>query len=190
MNIPNVLTLLRVFLTFIFAGLIYQENFSYKVAALIVFGVASFTDFLDGYLAKRMKACSNFGKIMDPIADKFLMLTAFFIFAQMGLIHAWMFIAIFFREILLTGLRLVAVGRGKVLAAEKLGKYKTVAQIIAVYLILIFMLLKNSSWGFRLTITTLYFWELSIYLLMLCTVFLTLVSGSFYLYNNKDYYER
>jgi CDP-diacylglycerol--glycerol-3-phosphate 3-phosphatidyltransferase len=108
----------------------------------------------------------------------------------MEIIHAWMFIVIFFREILLTGLRLVAVGRGKVLAAERLGKYKTVAQMIAVYAILVFILLKRSSLALSWTMATVYYWQMSIYFLMLVTIFLTLVSGAFYLYNNKDYYER
>ncbi|MBF0521629.1 MAG: CDP-diacylglycerol--glycerol-3-phosphate 3-phosphatidyltransferase [Candidatus Omnitrophica bacterium] len=190
MKLPNYLTLSRIVLTFIFAALIYQPQFYLKVLALVIFIMASFTDFLDGYFAKKMNLCSNFGKIMDPIADKFLMLTAFFIFAQMAIIPASMFIVIFFREMLITGLRLVAVGRGKVLAAEKLGKYKTVVQMVAVYMILFFILLKESPLTAWKTKTALFYWEMSIYGVMLVAIFLTLVSGISYLSGNKEYYDR
>jgi len=112
-----------------------------SISALIVFTVASVTDFLDGYLARKYGLISMFGKIMDPIADKFLVLSAFFIFTQMQIMGLWAFVVIAAREVIITGLRLLAMRSGAALAAEGAGKLKTVLQIALIYLIMFAVIL-------------------------------------------------
>jgi len=161
LNLPNVLTILRIILTIIFIYLFCQDSLGSRLMALIVFTCASLTDYFDGYLARKHNLITPFGKIMDPIADKFLILSAFFIFMQLQLIAVWMFIAIFSREVIVTGLRLGAVKRGAVLAAEGAGKLKTVLQIVAVYLIIIFTLLiqsGNDTQSFQLLMRQAFTW--------------------------------
>jgi CDP-diacylglycerol--glycerol-3-phosphate 3-phosphatidyltransferase len=145
MNLPNVLTLSRIVLAVVLIFLLEENSSTGNILALIVFAVASLTDFYDGHLAKKRGLVSNFGKIMDPIADKILILSAFGVLANIGMIAWWMFIVIALREILVTASRLMAMRRGQVLAAERAGKVKTVVQIIAVSAILIYLVAQQSE---------------------------------------------
>ena len=186
MNLPNALTILRIVLAFVFFFLVRQGGLLPNVLALIVFILASVTDYLDGYFAKKYNLISAFGKLMDPIADKFLILAAFLVFAQMRLIAVWMFVAIFLRETIVTGLRLFEMKRGKIVAAEKAGKYKTVSQIVAISFILIFLILRelwNTAYAIKTVIPLCHF---VIDILMGIAVFLTLTSGGLYLWNNRS----
>lgn len=137
MNLPNQLTVFRLILTFVFVGVMSAEFPHARTVGLIVFSVAAFTDFLDGYLARKHNLITNFGKLMDPLADKILMCGGFVILAVLGEIPAWIVIVILAREFLVTGLRLVASAEGVVLAAENLGKHKTVWQIVTVIYFLV-----------------------------------------------------
>lgn len=139
MNLPNQLTVARLVLTFVFVALLSIEGLPYGgTAALLVFSVAAFTDFLDGYLARKHSLITNFGKLMDPLVDKILMCAGFVLLACLNFIPAWIVIVILSREFLVTGLRLLATAEGVVLAADSLGKYKTIFQIITViYFLLI-----------------------------------------------------
>ncbi len=185
MNLPNRLTVARIFLTFAFLFFAFQAGIASKVIAAVIFLLASLTDFYDGYYAKKYHLISDFGKIMDPIADKFLVLTAFFVFVAMHLIQAWMFVAIFAREVIVTFIRLCAMRRGKVLAAEQAGKVKTVLQIVAISIILIFMVFTemdlSGDWSARLG----RFHQWAIGPLMLAVVAVTLYSGISFLWNNR-----
>ncbi len=186
MNIANQLTVLRVFLTFGFIYLIHQSSCSQQWAAAVIFVIASITDFLDGYLARKYDLISDFGKIADPIADKFLILSAFYVFYQFGVITWWMIVVIFIREIGLTLIRFNAIKNKRVLAAESLGKYKTVAQIFTICIILLSGLLLSSSEGFcGPQVIVGGRWQSNIDLLMYLTVVLTLVSGFSFLWNNR-----
>lgn len=184
-GLPNRLTIFRIVLTVIFIVLIGQSGVAAKAAAAAIFLLASFTDFYDGYYAKKHNLVTNFGKLMDPIADKFLILTAFFIFMSMHLIPPWMFVLIFIREAVVTASRLYAMRRGKVLAAETAGKIKTVLQLSAVFVILFFMISQESArylaWDSTLNVR-LYG---GIYILMLAVVSVTLFSGISFLWNNR-----
>jgi len=156
------------------------------VAAAIVFSLASFTDWCDGYVAKKYNLISDFGKLMDPIADKFLILAAFVAFIRMHLVEDWMVVLILGREIFITGLRIFALSKGKVLAAERAGKHKTVSQIVAIFAILSFLILKEyltqiSFWSDTVEV----WWRFGIYVLMLITVALTMISGISYLWGNR-----
>jgi len=129
---------------------------------------------------------TDFGKLMDPIADKILVLAAFAAFVQMQLIEAWMFVIIIAREILITSLRLFALNKGKVLSASKAGKHKTLSQMIVIFFILGFIVLKEVMLSFFTWNPT---WEKlfrqGIYILMFFTVGLTLYSGLSYLWENR-----
>ena len=141
MNLPNKLTTLRMLLVPVF---IIVYLLGYEIPSLIIFAIASFTDFLDGYLARKYNLISNYGKIMDPLADKLLVTAALVCMVQTGIVPAWMVIVILAREFAITGLRAVAASEGTVIAAAWSGKIKTVTQMIAI----IFLLLDN--WPFSL----------------------------------------
>ena len=121
---------------------------------------------------------------MDPIADKILILAAFLAFVEMEIIPAWMVIIIIFRELVITGLRLNAATRGKILAASLAGKHKTVSQMAAIIAILIFLIIKESAHNIWGPACELWF-KRSVFYLMLVTVALTLISGLSYLIRNK-----
>ena len=186
MNIANRLTMLRIVLTFIFMFFLFVHGLWAKVVSLSVFIFAALSDFLDGLIAHKKNMVTDFGKLMDPIADKILVLAAFAAFVQLQLIEAWMFVIIIAREILITSLRLFALNKGKVLSASKAGKHKTLSQMIVIFFILGFIVLKEAMLTFS---TWNPIWEKlfrqGIYILMFLTVGLTLYSGLSYLWENR-----
>lgn len=185
MNLPNKLTISRIILTFIFMFFLFSRGVCAKSLALVTFALASFTDYYDGYLARKTGQITNLGKILDPIADKVLTLAAFLVFVELGLIEAWMVVIIIMRELFVTGVRLVAVGKGIVLAAEQGGKHKTVFQVVAIFLILIFIVIKEAAIGIWTPGSELWFRRVIFYV-MLVVVTLTLTSAlSFIRKNNR-----
>jgi len=185
LNLPNVLTVSRIFLTVLFIILFNQFDLMSTVLALIVFTAAALTDFLDGYLARKHNLISQFGKIMDPIADKFLILSAFFMFAQLMLIPFWMFLCIFAREVIVTGLRFFAMSKGITLAAEGAGKLKTVLQIVAVYLIMIFVIVLQMDVESQWILDAMPHFSRGINIAVLMVVAVTLWSGFSFVRNNR-----
>jgi len=134
-RIPNALTLLRILLIPLFVYLAFIDLGKNHIAwALLVFVVAAFTDFLDGYLARKWKVISNFGKIADPLADKLLVLSALAALTWLPPYRLFVpiFVVIFLRELVITILREIYLKRGIVLPADRLGKIKTVAQMIGI----------------------------------------------------------
>ena len=129
MNLPNKLTILRVVLVPAVCVLIGLGLYPWAAA---VFALAALTDFLDGYLARRDGVVTVFGKFLDPVADKLLVLTAMIMLAEKGLLPAWAAVVVAARELAVDGLRLVASGSGKVVAAKMPGKIKTVLQLMCV----------------------------------------------------------
>ena len=120
------LTVLRVILIPVFIWMIIQPDFYLRFVGLIVFGIASATDWLDGYLARRWKVTSEFGKFLDPLADKFLVISALFALLYLeDQIEVWMVLVIITRDILITVMRWLAIRRGKSLKTSRLGKAKT-----------------------------------------------------------------
>jgi CDP-diacylglycerol--glycerol-3-phosphate 3-phosphatidyltransferase len=164
---------------------VFQSGALSKIAAIFVFFIASATDFYDGYYAKRHNLVTDFGKLMDPIADKFLILSAFFIFTYQSLIEGWMFAVIGIREVVITLIRLYAMRHGHILPAEKAGKIKTVMQITAVFLILFFMILLESTSRFHWPKAFIVQIYTGIYLFMSAVVLVTLFSGISFLWNNR-----
>lgn len=131
MNLPNKLTLIRIVLVPVCMALTLMGHF---YVALGVFAIASITDFFDGYIARKYNLVTSFGKIMDPLADKILVFGALLCFLQMGFINSWCVVIILAREFFVTGMRVVAVDKGKVIAASWWGKIKTNVQLFSVIL--------------------------------------------------------
>ncbi len=135
MNLPNKLTMLRMVLVPVVMALILGGH---GIAAFILFAVASITDFLDGYIARKYNLVSSFGKIMDPLADKLLTFGALICFVQTGLISVWAPMIIISREFFVTCMRVVAAASGKVIAASWWGKIKTNVQMFAIMFAILF----------------------------------------------------
>ena len=136
MTTANKLTVARVFLIPVFL-LVYYGGFSgSRYAALAVFILASLTDLLDGYIARHYHQISDFGKFMDPLADKCLVVTALSVFVAEGTLAAWILVAVLVREFAVSGMRLIAVEKGRVIAAGRSGKVKTASTMVCICLIL------------------------------------------------------
>lgn len=171
MNIPNQLTILRIALIPIFIVLLMN---GYYYLSGILFIIAAATDSLDGYIARKYNMVSNFGKIMDPLADKLLVTSALICLVELGEVAGWIVIVILAREFVITGLRAVAAAEGIVIAAGKSGKIKTVLQMVSLSIILL------RNWPFSL------FTELMIGdILLWLAVIMTVYSGAEYLIKNK-----
>ncbi len=185
MNLPNKLTLIRMIATPIFMFLMVANFPGHYIAALVVFILASITDALDGNIARKQNLVTNFGKFLDPLADKMLTTSAFLGFLAKGVCPGitWIVFIVLFREFAITSLRLVCVGSGKVIAANIWGKAKTVSQMLSIIVTIFFMALNDLitfSGGFRIfviiTVTA---------LLWICAI-LTVISGVIYLKENKE----
>ncbi|MGC1479708.1 MAG: CDP-diacylglycerol--glycerol-3-phosphate 3-phosphatidyltransferase [Chthoniobacterales bacterium] len=183
MNLPNKLTVLRLFITaaFVFC-LTVPFPFAHTVA-LLLFITASITDYLDGSIARRHNLITDFGKLMDPVADKILTAAAFICLIPFGLIPAWVVIVIIAREFLITGLRLLASNKGTVLPAEKLGKHKTAWQITTIIFFLLKLTVDEWSGGSTLFLNPL--WQIGGPILIAVTTVLTIYSGVGYLVKNR-----
>src|SRR5438270_13336624 len=136
MNLPNKLTVARLVLTGVFLAFFFAPFRLNDTVALLVFGAASLTDYFDGKIARRDNLITNFGILMDPLADKILICSAFIAFVGRGWIPAWMVVIVVARELAITGLRLLAASKNVVLAAEGYGKHKTISQIVAIISVL------------------------------------------------------
>ncbi|UCD16098.1 MAG: CDP-diacylglycerol--glycerol-3-phosphate 3-phosphatidyltransferase [Candidatus Omnitrophota bacterium] len=181
MNICNKLTVLRIFLSFICIGLVIRNTLTSLTLAFAVFVIASVTDFLDGFLARRKNLVSDLGKLLDPIADKILIIGVFLAFLQVGIINAWMVSVIMLREFIITSLRLYSLNRGIILEAKTLGKHKTVSQVIGIFLIFITLILfKVTQMGL---VYFLYYRLIPV--VMWYIVIITLFSGVNYLWTNR-----
>lgn len=193
MNLPNKLTISRFLLTIIFLAVMFSEVRFHETIALVLFIAGGVTDFLDGQIARRRKLITNFGILMDPLADKIMVCSAFIAFVGLHWIPAWMVVIVVARELAITGLRLLAASKSVVLAAEGYGKHKTISQIVAIVAILV--LHSYQEWGgvgpaifgWGLPGATPWvagFTRLSIWV----AVALTFISGWLYLWRNRQIY--
>ena len=154
MNTANKLTLIRVVLIPVFIVLLYLDL---TLAALAVFILASITDFIDGYVARHYHQITDFGKFMDPLADKLLVMSAMAWFVEAGCMPGWAFFIVLAREFAVTGLRLVAVEQGLVIAAGKSGKVKTASTMVCIVLMFLpIPAVLNTVCCWVITLTTLY----------------------------------
>lgn len=185
MNLPNRLTLLRLVLILPFVAALSVDFTGGKIFALLIFLVGTATDYADGVIARKFHLITDFGRLMDPLVDKIMTVAAFICLVALGLIPAWAVIAIVSREFLITGLRLVAASRGLVLPAEKLGKHKTVWQMVTIAYYLLLLSVRDLA-PRSLTGSTLVGLERLGTLFLAVTVALTLWSGLSYLVRHWD----
>ena len=188
MNLPNKLTIARLIMTpFFLAALLIPFPHHYLVA-LVIFAAASLTDYIDGNMARKCGLVTDFGKFLDPLADKMLTTAAFLGFIQLGIGVGitWITFVVLIREFLITSLRLVSAGKGNVIAANIWGKLKTVSQMVAViaaiggkYLLTFFEDLNSN-----LLVCTV---DLITTVLLWISAVLTIVSGVIYVIQNKDF---
>ena len=183
MNLPNKLTFSRIFLSFICVALILENTFVSLTAALLVFVLASFTDYLDGFLARKKNLVSDLGKLLDPIADKILIVGVFLAFLKLDVVNTWMVVVIMLREFVITSLRLFVLSRGgEVLEAKRFGKHKAFTQILGIHIIFIIKIIYE-----RFPESTLsgVLYPLVINILMWYILIVTLFSGFYYLWANR-----
>ena len=134
-NLPNTLTFIRILLVPVYIGLFSTPTAWRSSGAATVFGLAALTDWLDGYFARRRGQVTKLGRLFDPIADKFLVISGLVLLVQFQRVAAWLAIALIVRDLAVTGVRFVAASRGIIIAAGTLGKYKVVLQIIAIIIL-------------------------------------------------------
>ena len=136
---PNALTALRILLTPVFLALIFSESWYFKILALLVFTVASLTDFYDGRIARRDRTITSIGRFMDPLADKLLVSSALVSFVVLGMVEAWLVGVMLARDLVITLVRVKAIRQGKPVVTSRLAKWKTMLQLVLVFGILIFI---------------------------------------------------
>ena len=164
MNLPNKLTVVRMALVpfFVAALLLSMTNDSLKWVALALFVIASLTDFADGYIARKYNLITNFGKFMDPLADKILTISGMICLIELGRIPSWIVIIIVAREFIISGFRLVAAENGVVIAANYWGKFKTTFQMIMIILMIMnipqLQILTNIVMWIALALTLISLW--------------------------------
>jgi CDP-diacylglycerol---glycerol-3-phosphate 3-phosphatidyltransferase len=186
MNWANRLTLSRLALTVLFVAALNSSWEYARTWALIIFLIAGVTDFVDGEVARRYGIITNFGKLMDPLVDKIMMAAAFISLVPLKAVPAWAATTVVARDFLITGLRLMAATKGRVLPAERLGKQKTSWQIITVIFFLALLAAnelryadENSGWWFRA-------WHEAGPVLVWITVALTIYSGLGFAWRNRE----
>lgn len=158
MNLANKLTMLRVVMIPAFVIVLYADFEGCRYVALALFAIASFTDFLDGYIARSRNLVTDFGKFMDPLADKVLVMTAMLMFVSWGQMPAWVLAVVLARELAVSGLRMIAATEGKVIAAAWSGKVKTASTMVCIIILMLLPIppvLNTVCWGIIL-VTTVY----------------------------------
>ena len=218
-KLPNRITMIRVILVILFIpALLFNDIASGSLgrfteiaggsslrgmllsyAALFLFVLAAVSDFFDGYIARKYDVVSNFGKVMDPLADKILVVSAMLGFIQLGIVPAWMVIIIIGREFLVSGIRIIAAQKGKIISASGLGKVKTVTQITAIIITLVFLCVNKTIIHYSLPREGIMpegaLQEISLlgilpYWLMFIAAAVSLVSGLEYYFKNKKIFEK
>jgi CDP-diacylglycerol---glycerol-3-phosphate 3-phosphatidyltransferase len=194
MNLPNKLTVARFGLTVVFLWAMFSRFAYNDTLALVFFCLAGITDFLDGRIARSRNLITNFGKLMDPLADKIMTCSAFVAFVESTHLNpaapvkvgAWMVVIIVGRELAITGLRLLAASKNIVLAAERYGKHKTISQIVCI----IALLVVDACEEWPLAVKNLFVAWTPIFaeIMLWITVVLTAASGLIYLWRNREIY--
>ena len=173
MNLPNKLTMGRIFAIPVFIIVFLMD---YRIAAAVIFILAALTDMLDGHIARKHNLVTNFGKLMDPLADKLLVMSALICMVEVGDVAGWMVVVILGREFIITGMRQVAAAQGIVIAAGTTGKIKTITQMIAIPLLIL------ENWPFTALGIPVPFDQIFLWIALIMTI----VSGAEYIMKNKQ----
>lgn len=198
MNTPNKLTVLRIFLVPFFIIFLLTDFTIHKfIIADLIFGIASLTDHFDGKIAREKNLITDFGKFADPLADKVLVMSAFMCFVELGFIGSVVVIIMIAREFIVTSVRLVAVNKGKVIAANNWGKIKTISQILSVIIILILQYLLDliktniipiEIFGNGIKLENLDFiFNITGNIFIWISATFTIISGAIYIWNNREF---
>ena len=179
MKITNLLTIVRLLLIPFIIALLYSSSTSFLILALALFLIASFTDWLDGYIARNYNLITTFGTFIDPIADKILILGIFFAFSDLNLVPLWMVLLVLFRELLVSGVRQVSSMKGKIIGANWMGKTKASLQILFILLAQIYLILKSINYPLA-------YWPKFLYLFFLGITLLALLFAFVFVYWNRD----
>lgn len=180
MNLPNKLTIIRILLVPVYVGLMYFDNPVSYWAASFVFAAACLTDFLDGMIARKTNQISTFGKLMDPIADKLLVMSALVLLTFQHKMPAWVTIIMLAREFIISGFRLVAIGEGKIISADIFGKIKTVIQMLFIMLAMLLLPVANGYQPLGQN------GALIVSIVMYISLGITLLSGILYVWKNRN----
>ncbi|EKQ53936.1 MULTISPECIES: CDP-diacylglycerol--glycerol-3-phosphate 3-phosphatidyltransferase [unclassified Clostridium] len=190
MNLANKLTLIRIFLVPVFLVFIAVKNIPYgSFIATFIFILASLTDKLDGYIARSRNQITNFGKLMDPLADKLLVTAALISLVELHVVPSWAAVVIIAREFAVSGLRSIAAAQGRVIAASWWGKIKTVIQIIAIISLLLKVNIRDAKILKIFVIDNYYlqeFFKVFPTIMLMIAVIVTLISGYDYFKKNKE----
>jgi len=187
MTLPNQLTLLRIILAPIFLLFLFSENYVFHQLSLAVFIIAAVTDWYDGWVARKWGYVTQWGKFLDPLADKILTSAAFIAFVHLDVMESWMMLIIVIRDISITLLRSYAELKAKPVMTSKSAKVKTLIQMVAIYYVLLLIVLKDVKWiaaSYSDILQTLMS-QTIIYPLMLLVTLLTLITGIMYLIDNR-----
>ena len=182
MGLPNQLTVLRMILTPLLVYLLSREGVSFRYYALVVFLLASLTDWYDGYVARKWGIVTQWGKFLDPLADKILVITLFCVFVWLGLVKAWMVVVIAARDVVMTLLRLYGDWKRQPVVTSMSAKWKTGGQMAAIYIILLYLVVKAHGFNFEWLI-----WlqeTEALDKMMLVVTGITLATGVQYLFEN------
>lgn len=199
-KIPNRITIFRVIIIVIFIPTILHNTMISSYIAMLLFITAAISDYIDGYIARKYNVISTFGKVMDPLADKIMNLTAILCFVELNLIPAWMVIIILGREFLVSGIRILAADEGKIIMASNLGKTKTVVEIVAIVSILFLMCVNHTINYYHFSrqnlilegepLTEFLLLKVIPYILMFIVAGISLISGFEYFFKNKHLFEK
>ncbi len=184
MSLPNQLTVLRMALTPLFAVALSFQDSDWTYAALGIFLLASFTDWYDGYVARKYGIVTETGKYLDPLADKLLVSTAFGIFTfALDIMPVWMFLIIVGRDVLITALRAYAISGDKPFETSSFAKWKTACQMACIY-VLLFLLIAQRGFD-SIILQTIEAWDV-IWIMMFVVTMYTLATGAIYLWENRS----
>lgn len=184
MSLPNKLTILRIVLTFFIMGLLFVPGAPAKGLCLALFLSAAATDWWDGYLARRFNQITSLGILLDPIADKILVIGILLAFVQLELIRAWMLLVVVIREFVITGVRLYAASRHLIIPAAREGKHKTISQMVTILVILVLLLVREFLTG-RAAETFEAWMAPAILACLWVMVVLTVISGASFFWRNR-----
>ncbi len=190
LTIPNQLTALRILLVPVFVALLLQADPYLKLFGVVVFVVASLTDIYDGYHARKYGVETRLGAFLDPLADKLLITAAFLLYVWMGYLVLWMVILVVIRDVVVTALRVYAEYKNRPVVTSVEAKYKTLAQNILVYLIMVLILMKEAAFfgkGMAVTVNQ-FLLSNSLYYIMLAVTIFTVYTGVSYLVSNWGIY--
>jgi len=183
LTIPNQLTLLRILLTPVFISLILSDVPKTQLAGSIVFLLAAFTDWYDGWHARKFGVITRWGQFMDPLADKILVASAFIVYAMLGYVFWWMIVIIIVRDFVITAVRIYALAIGSPVITHILAKWKTALQMFTIMLILAYINARNFFWQSTAPYQADYFDPIG--LCMSLITLLTLISGAIYFFENR-----